>query len=218
MTPSPALPGDGGTDLDVLRATLRVNTTILAVLLGLVTSIALGVLAIAASHGDWGGPLVVGLLGVFLPGYGRSVGGVLLGMLWGFAMGACFGALIYRLNTVHVLASIDELVITDGPGEEFPAAVLRLDGRYLGLAIGTAGALGLFITTNLLVLRGTADESVHARLLGEVLPGYAVSLPGSIIGAAELFVVLYLLCTLFVAVYNGVAGARRRRAMRTPTH
>ena len=48
------------------------------------------------------------------------------------------------------------------------------------------------MATNWLVLRGTAGESVHARLLAQVLPGYAVDPVGSLIGAAELFVLLYV--------------------------
>jgi hypothetical protein len=63
----------------------------------------------------------------------------------------------------------------------------------------------------MLVARGTAAESVHARLLSEVFPGYTVSVVGSIIGAMELFVVVYVFCRAFVAIYNWVVGRRRQR-------
>jgi hypothetical protein len=63
----------------------------------------------------------------------------------------------------------------------------------------------------MLVARGTAAESVHARLLSEVLPGYTVSLVGSLIGAVELFVVAYVFCRGFVTIYNWVAERRQRR-------
>jgi hypothetical protein len=63
----------------------------------------------------------------------------------------------------------------------------------------------------MLVARGTAAQSVHARLLSEVLPGYAVTPVGSIVGAIELFAVLYLCCRGFVSIYNAVAARRHPR-------
>ncbi|MEP7205988.1 MAG: hypothetical protein ABI920_03550 [Casimicrobiaceae bacterium] len=201
---------DDASAADVLRATLRVNTIVLALVLGTIASATLAALAILGSYGDWHGPLVVSLIGVFLPGYDRTFSGVLAGAAWGLAIGAALGALIYRLNTLHVLHEFDALVVAERGDGDFPQGVLRLHGPSLGLAIGSTGAFGLLITTNLLVLRGTAGESVHARLLSEVLPGYRVTPLGSVIGALELFALLYLLCALFVAVYNGLAAWRRR--------
>lgn len=210
------LPGDIASDEELLRATLRINTLVLGVVFGIVASLALVLVGILANFGDWHGPLVVTLIGVFLPGYGRTASGVFAGALWGFAIGASLGALVYRLNTVHVLRNIDALLMHGGRAEDFSGAVLRLHAPSLGLAIGAAGALGLIVTTNMLVLRGTADESVHASLLAEVLPGYSVTVAGSLIGAIELFVVLYLFCTAFVAIYNAVATWRRQRALARP--
>ena len=76
----PATPGPvnaGGDDaLALLHATVRLNATIFGVILGLLTGFALLALALAAGvarHGHAG--LVVALVGVFLPGYGRSFGG-----------------------------------------------------------------------------------------------------------------------------------------------
>ena len=90
--------------------------------------------------------------------------------------------------------------------------MLRLHGPSLGLAVGLMGALGLVATTNWLVLRGTAADSVHARLLSEILPGYSVDLAGSLLGAGELFVVLFLLCQVFTSVYNRIVRMRQQRA------
>jgi len=59
-----------------------------------------------------------------------------------------------------------------------------------------------------LVLRGTADESVHAILLVNYLPGYSISLAGSLIGAFELFVLTWLMSLLFSGIYNRLAAAR----------
>ena len=114
----------------------------------------------------------------------------------------------YRINARNVLEKVDELVIAERGANGFTRAVLRLDGHSLGLAIGAVSALGLVTTTDMLVARGTAAESVHARLLSEVLPGYTVSLVGSLIGAVELFVVAYVFCRLLISNWS---GRRQRR-------
>jgi hypothetical protein len=203
---------DDLSERDVLAATLAFNTRVFSTILGVFAGAALLALSLVAHYGTGTGRLMVALIGVFLPGYSSAGwGGALAGALWGVVLGALLGAGIYRINARHVLQKIDALVIREGDSADFPRAVLRLDGASLGLAIGFIGALGLITTTNMLVVRGTAAESVHARLLSEFLPGYAVSPVGSVIGAVELFVVLYLCCRGFVAIYNAVAAGRHRR-------
>ncbi len=103
------------------------------------------------------------------------------------------------------------MVAMDDGGDDFPVAVLRLHGPSLGLAIGAMGALGLVVTTNWLVLRGTAGESIHARLLAQLLPGYAVDPVGSLIGAAELFVLLFVFCVALARIYNRIVDIRHPR-------
>ena len=200
-----------GSEREVLAATLRFNTRVFSIILGLFAGAALFALSVFAQYNRPHGILAVALIGIFLPGYAPDWPGALIGLLWGIVLGALLGIAIYRINARHVLDKIDELVIAERGSDEFPRAVLRLDGRSLGLAIGAIGALGLVATTNILVARGTAAQSVHARLLGEVLPGYTVSVVGSIIGAIELFAVLYVFCLAFASIYNGVAERRKRR-------
>ncbi|HEX8010445.1 MAG TPA: hypothetical protein VF814_05865 [Casimicrobiaceae bacterium] len=198
---------DGMTDRELVQATLRVNTIIFSLILGLFAGIALLALALlGAGHGG----LVAALIGVFLPGYGPGWPGALLGFAWGVVIGGLLGGGIYRLNVRHVLEKIDELTLAQRNGEDFPRAILRLDGHALGLALGAALAAGLLTTTNVLVLRGTAGESVHAWLLAEILPGYTVTTSGSIVGALELFALAYIASRAFVTIYNRLALRRRR--------
>jgi hypothetical protein len=200
---------DRGTTRELMRATLRFNTLIFGVILGASAGIALLLLALVASGEAAFGRLAVFLVSIFLPGYAPGWQGALIGFVWGFVYGAALGALIYRLNSLDVLAHVDShvdsLVVAQKATDGFREAVLRLHGPSLGVAIGAAGALGLIATTNMLVARGTADESVRARLLSEVLPGYAVSPGGSVVGAIELFAVLYVFCHAFAAIYNALA-------------
>jgi hypothetical protein len=199
-------------DQEVLAATLAFNTRVFGAILGAFAGAALFALSLVAHYGTGTGRLAVALIGVFLPGYNSSGwGGALVGAFWGVALGVVLGAGIYRINARHVLSRVDELVIRERDDADFPRAVLRLDGASLGLAIGLIGGLGLVTTTNMLVARGTAAQSVHARLLSEVLPGYTVSPLGSLIGAIELFVVLYVCCRAFAVIYNAVASGRHSR-------
>ena len=199
-------------DLPLLQATMRVNTLIFGIIFGLLAGLALLALALAAADRDHGhAPLLVALLGVFLPGYAQGWLGALAGLVWGCVLGSALAAGIYRINCRVALARVDDLVAMDGGSGEFPVAVLRLHGPSLGIAIGAIGGLGLIVTTNWLVLRGTAAESVHAQLVAHFLPRYAVDLPGSLIGAAELFVILYVSSLLFASIYNRVVALRQRR-------
>jgi len=194
----------------LLQATVRVNAIIFGALLGLMAGLLLFALAAVAQPGKPSG-LIVTLLGIFLPGYATGWPGAMFGLVWGFLVGAMLGGGIYWINYRNLLRNIDHLVARVRPAGELPAAVLWLHGPSLGVAIGVIGALGLVATTTWLVVRGTAAESVHARLLAEVLPGYSVSLIGGVVGAVEFFVVLYVACMGFAFVYNRIVAARRDR-------
>jgi hypothetical protein len=200
-------------DPQLVLTTVRLNTWVFGLILGLMSGLLLLALGLVAgfASGKYLG-LTVTLIGIFVPGYGPGWEGALAGLFWGFLGGGLLGAGVYRMITRNALTRIDELVAFERGDRDFPAAVLRLHGPSLGLAIGVIGALGLIGTTSWLVIRGTAERSVHARLLSEILPGYSVDLPGSFVGAAELFVVLYLVCQVLAFVYNRVASARQRRA------
>jgi hypothetical protein len=204
----------GISDRDVLAASLRFNTIVFSIIVGLFAGATLLALGLAAEYDRPHIGLAVVLMSIFLPGYGAGAARALVGLLWGFVLGALLGAGVYRVNARRVLDRIDDLMLAEGVEDEFPRAVLKLDGSSLGLAIGGLGALGLVATTNILVARGTAPQSVHARLLSEFLPGYTVSVTGSLIGAIELFILLYVLSRAFAAVYNGLARWRQHRSER----
>lgn len=80
----------------------------------------------------------------------------------------------------------------------------------LGIAIGSAMGGALFLSTSFLVIRGTADNSVHAALLANYLPGYTVSFMGGALGAAELFLLVFISCVTLAIIYNKVVDIRHR--------
>jgi hypothetical protein len=204
---------DAQRDPQLVWTTVRLNTWLFGIILGLMCGFLLLALALVAGvgSGKYLG-LTVTLLGIFVPGYAPGWAGALTGLFWGFLAGAAFGAGVYGIATRGTLTRVEEFVEFERGERDFPVAVLRLHGPSLGLAVGLMGALGLVATTNWLVLRGTAADSVHARLLSEILPGYSVDLAGSLLGAGELFVVLFLLCQVFTSVYNRIVRMRQQRA------
>jgi hypothetical protein len=96
------------------------------------------------------------------------------------------------------------------PDELLERAVLRLNGNILGIVLGTLGAIGIFVATNWLVLKGGDPVGPHLALLGQYFIGYRVSFGGSLIGMAYAFVVGYVIGRLIGAVYNLVVDVRMR--------
>jgi len=90
--------------------------------------------------------------------------------------------------------------------ESLNAAILRLNGRAWGIAAGLLLGGGLFIATNILVLKGGANVGKHLRLLAVFFPGYSVTFVGSIIGFIYAFVLGYAVGRLIGGVYNRLVG------------
>ena len=209
-------PPDEATLIDekLLHATVKLNTLLFASVCGVIAALTLLLVTYASLLRGLPNPgYYLGLLGVFLPGYSVSAEGAWIGMLWGALLGALFGAIMYRVYARGIRAQVAQYLAGHGTREDIAHAVMRLHGHSLGLALGLVAALGLLVTTNWLVVRGTAAESVHAALLAQYLPGYSVSTSGSLIGAVEVFVIAYLACLLLAAVHNRVVAWRQQRAV-----
>lgn len=200
-------------DEALLHATVKWNTRLFAGICGLIGALTLlSVTYISLYRGLPNPGHYLNLLGVFLPGYSVSDGGAWVGFLWGGLIGTVSGAVIYRIYARGIRQQVTEYLAGNRSRNALENAVLKLHGHSLGLALGSIAALGLLITTNWLVVRGTADESVNAALLAHYLPGYAVSASGSILGAVDVFVITYLFCVLLGVIYNGVAALRQNGA------
>jgi hypothetical protein len=94
--------------------------------------------------------------------------------------------------------------------EELVREVIRLSRNVLGLTLGILFAGGMFLATNILILKGGARIGPHLQLLNQFFPGYRVSFAGSLIGAVYGFGVGYFGGWIIAAVYNQVALFRRR--------
>lgn len=193
----------------LLRAAVKLNTWLLAGVFGGVFGLSLFLLTYLSLYRglpDTG--QILNLLGVFLPGYEVSHAGAWIGLFWGGAIGAFIAIMFYRVYARGIAAQIRLIYTPNTKVEQLDDAILYFDGKSLGFALGAILSGGLIVTTNWLVFRGTADESVHAMLLVNYLPGYSVSFQGSVIGAVELFGLAFVLGLLFDKIYNRVASIR----------
>jgi hypothetical protein len=88
-------------------------------------------------------------------------------------------------------------------------AVMKIQERGWGIAVGFLFGLGLFVATIVLVLKGGEVIGPHLGLLGGYLPGYRVSYAGSLIGFVYAFVVGYGCGWSIAAIYNRLTSGMR---------
>jgi hypothetical protein len=86
--------------------------------------------------------------------------------------------------------------------QELQVAIRRLNARAWGIAVGLLLGGGLFLATNILVLKGGENVGQHLELLSQYFPGYSVSFVGSLIGFVYAFVGGYIIGRAIGYVYN----------------
>ncbi len=96
------------------------------------------------------------------------------------------------------------------PDQDLRRAVARLNERAWGITVGLLLGLGLFIATNILVVKGGPEVGPHLGLLRNFFPGYRVTFLGSVIGFVYAFVIGYALGRLIGAVYNRLVTSAGR--------
>ena len=199
-------------ELMLLGAAIRLNTIVTAFAFGLMSGAGLWfatVILLLRGGEDVGAHL--SLLSVFCAGYSVTWGGAWIGFFWGFVYGGLSGGILYWTYAKSLRSDLIRDLLADTGASPLQAPILLLSGPALGTGLGLVAALQLIATTNLLVLRGTAPYSENAALLGQYLPGYTVSVTGSLIGAAELFALTFVGALIVSGVYNTITRARRGR-------
>ncbi|HXH09777.1 MAG TPA: hypothetical protein VNP04_08465 [Alphaproteobacteria bacterium] len=98
--------------------------------------------------------------------------------------------------------TLEEVVLT---------RLLRLNATVQGIATGIVAGLGVFIATNLLVLKGGEVIGPHLSLLGHFFIGYRVTLAGSLVGFAYAFIYGFAGGYLVARLYNRIADFREGR-------
>lgn len=194
-------------DKKILQKGITLNAWMLGITLGLGAGFILFVATVLSMivHSDQAGGYL-NLLGVFLPGYTVSAFGAFVGFFWAAIFAGLSGAFIYQIYARSLGEETTKLVFYRRDAASPPSRLtMRLSARSLGFALGVIAAAQLILSTNWLILRGTAGESVHAALLAHYLPGYSVSFFGSLIGAFWLFIYAFIFATIVAKLYNLVA-------------
>ena len=87
--------------------------------------------------------------------------------------------------------------------------MVRLNATIQGIAAGTLLGVGLFVATNLLIVKGGPVVGPNLALLGQFFVGYRVSFVGSLIGLAYGFVVGFIVGYLTARLYNWLVDIRQ---------
>lgn len=85
------------------------------------------------------------------------------------------------------------------------AGFARMDVVALAVAMGTVFAVGLFLMTVMLLIKGAPPGvpiGTHLGLLDIYLPGYSVSWGGSAIGAVYAWIIGALIGTVWAVLWN----------------
>ena len=89
--------------------------------------------------------------------------------------------------------------------DAYSGTLLRLNANAWGIAVGLVCGAGLFSATIVLLIKGGSDVGAHLRLLGELLPGYTVTVGGAFIGFGYAFAIGYAIGRIIGGVYNALA-------------
>ncbi len=100
----------------------------------------------------------------------------------------------------------DDRLITED--EKLFTGVLLLNAKVVGLVLGILFALGIFVATNWLVIKGGERVGPHLQLLSQYFIGYKVTFLGSLIGAVYGFAMGTLCGALIGWIYNKIASFR----------
>jgi hypothetical protein len=97
------------------------------------------------------------------------------------------------------------------------ARLMRLNATIYGLVAGLVAGLGLFVTTNWLLLKGgpigPEGEPIigpNLYLLSQFFIGYRISFVGSLIGFVYAFVVAFLIGYSIAKIYNWIVDFREK--------
>jgi protoporphyrinogen oxidase len=97
----------------------------------------------------------------------------------------------------HEEKKVDQIVESMTP-HIFP----RLDPVAFGLSTGLLAGAVTFLTTLIMALKGGSDVEQYLLLLENFLPGYAITIPGSLIGLAYLFITGFIIGSGFAYLRN----------------
>ena len=91
-------------------------------------------------------------------------------------------------------------------------AVARMRAGILAIVFAMVSGTGLFVATAWLLIKGGENVGATLGLLGNYLPGYAVTWPGAFLGLAYGVVIGGTMGWLLARIYNRLARGRSSQA------
>lgn len=79
-------------------------------------------------------------------------------------------------------SDLAEEIYSDETDKLIVESLAKIDGLALGVSLGTLFGLGIFLATNILILKGGDVVGPNLALLSQYFVGFEVSLKGSVIG------------------------------------
>ncbi len=89
--------------------------------------------------------------------------------------------------------------------------LVRLNGVIIGLTFGLLLGLGIFVATNVLLLKGGSVVGPHLSLLAQYFIGYQVTFLGSLVGLFYGLALGFVVGYAFAFLYNAVSSVREKR-------
>ena len=96
--------------------------------------------------------------------------------------------------------------LVDDDLRQVEKTLMRMNEQGWGIALGLLLGLGLFVATNVLVLKGGDVVGPHLGLISIFFPGYRVTFLGSFVGFVYAFVVGYGFGRTVSVIYNRLVG------------
>jgi hypothetical protein len=102
--------------------------------------------------------------------------------------------------------------VTRAERELIESAVARMRAGILAIVFAMVAGTGLFVATAWLLVKGGENVGATLGLLGNYLPGYAVTWPGAILGLVYGAAIGGAMGWLLARVYNRLARGRSSQA------
>ena len=140
-------------------------------------------------------------LGYAFPGYSVSFGGAFVGLFWAFVLGFATSLLpawvYYRGVLLQIGSSAGR---TTHPG--------RIHTPYFAMTFGLLCGFALLLSTLFLIVKHRPGEPLgpHLGLLSQYLPGYAITVVGSLVGFAYFLVIGTVVFSGIAWIYNHLVG------------
>lgn len=141
------------------------------------------------------------VLAYAFPGYSVSIGGAFIGMLWAIALGFVVSLLPAWIYYRGVL-----LQIRSAGSRAVDAAQIHTPNS--AVAFGLVSGFALLLSTLFLIVKHRPGEPLgpHLALLSQYLPGYAITVVGSLVGFIYFFVIGTAVFAGIGWIYNRLVG------------